>query len=147
MIMKTKKSIAQYQFEDSIKGINAIWVGHILLVMLYILGGFTWFYTSPHFWFCLVSALFFLGRTIFYDWNDSKINIALMIVYLISWGIELGFFGLPSPLMEFSSEMNKGIFLDVIVALIPAIYMGLRLVLVIPLIHLVHKQNKVLSSA
>jgi len=140
-----KKSIAQYQLEDSIRGINAIWVGHVLIVFFYLLGGLTGSFSSPHFWFSLITAFIFLGRKVFYNWKDLNINVSLVAVYLISFILEFGIFGLPALLMEMAG--GKGFMLELMVAMIPGLYIGIRFMLLIPLIQLVVRQKQYLAKA
>ena len=136
----TKNRIAQYRYEDRIQNLYTTVVGNILLAIVLWMPGFKAPLQNYPALICLATAVIFFIFIKIYDWRASLTNVLLVIFYLGLLAFEYFRFGLPGSPINYdweSYEISKGVMFDLFVAALPSIYMGIRLLLVIPLLLLI----------
>ncbi len=150
--MKTSiaKKIAEYKFEENLKTVYAIPLGHFCIFSCFAFPKITDILTSPHAGLNLIIAiLFFIGFKL-NNWQSHQLNLCFTFVYLLLLLGEWLFLGIPSYTIGFhqGSVISKGALLEFFGGLIPFIYMGMRIFLVIPLIMMTissHRLNHILK--
>lgn len=144
--MKTKREmmLASYQFENKKGGLKAVIFGNTLLFVLAFFGNFNNFHISPFALMSLISALLVFGINRVYNWKNAMTNFKIVSAYLLIFIFELILFGIPNSIMEINAGISKGIFMEILFYIVPFVYTGIRIALVIPLvmIYLVSKDLK-----
>jgi hypothetical protein len=121
--------ITKYRFEDSVTGIRLPIVVNLIIAVYFII--FDW--QNPYLIYCLGSGIILLVITYFYDWKTPYLNLFIALVYLMVFIAEMIFEGFPNP-SYYPSGSGKGVFIDLILFILPFVYIGIRLFTVIPLI-------------
>jgi hypothetical protein len=86
---------------------------------------------------CIATACFFLLFVQFYHWQNNWLNLFLSLTYLALLLFEYQVLGFPGTAMDINTDnyqVSKGVFMDIFLWILPGIYIGLRLCLVIPLL-------------
>ncbi len=136
--MKTSiaKKIAEYKFQDNLKTVYVTPIGHLCLFSCFAFPQLVHIFTNPFALFNLMIAiLFFIGLKL-NNWQFHQLNVCFIFVYLLLLVVELLCLGIPGYTIGFhqGSVVNKGILLEFMGGLLPFIYLGMRIFLVIPLI-------------
>ena len=97
---------------------------------------------SPHLWYCLASFIIILIFKLSYSWENPALNWFICAIYFLIILAELFFVGLPKQAIPHDQGMSKGIFLDILLGLVPFIYTGLRILSIIPLVQTSWISNK-----
>jgi hypothetical protein len=97
---------------------------------------------NPLLWYSLSSAVVIFIIYLIYRWEEPFFNLIIIVFYLGALSAEILFNGIPKPGVAPDQEMSKGIFLDILLGIIPYVYIGLRLLVVIPLIQVAWWSNK-----
>lgn len=130
-----QKKIQEYRFEDAKQQIYAVIAGNVLLLLLMLFFPGFKFNLSPRSQILLFTSIVYGIAIIGYDWKFQPVNIFLIVFYVGVWAFELLALGLPDYIVDYTNyTISKGIMLDLFIWSLPAIYIGLRLVLVIPLL-------------
>lgn len=123
--------ITQYKIEDAIQSINIIPLGHFVFLLCFFPMGMA----NPRLFVSLGIVLLFWGLKKYYTWQSSSVNLVLIFVYLAVVLIELVIFGFPSILLDISNNgLSKENIFGILIAMLPYVYVGLRVVLVFPLL-------------
>lgn len=136
-----KKRIAQYQYEDKIRGLYTTIVGNLLLFLVLMLPDFDNILQRPHALICLATAVIFFTFKKSYDWKVNLTNILLVVFYLGLVVYEYFQYGLPYGPLHYRYEnyqMSKGFMFDLLVWALPLIYLGIRILLVVPLVRMIN---------
>lgn len=145
--MTAKQKIAEYKFEDAIGGVNAIIGLHVFFFMIFFLFSLGQI-SHGRSLMCIVVALVYLVALKYYDWMSYRINALLIGLYVSLCIVEWGFLGMPFiGYLEDNYMFNKGVMLDFFIAMIPYIYVGLRLGLIIPLLSVTVRAKQVIGEA
>ena len=133
-----QKKIAKYKFEDSLKTVYATPLGNFLLFVGFLMSDSRNFFTYPRALFSLAIAILFFVIIRFNNWGLHGINLLFIFVYAFSFIIEYVLFGIPTSLLGYGTglSVSKGVLLEFIGGLTPFMYIGARLLLVIPLIQM-----------
>ncbi|MCB0580519.1 MAG: hypothetical protein KDD10_14565 [Phaeodactylibacter sp.] len=134
--MKTGKSPAEYRFDDSRNLFNATIVGNLLLAVFMAAPNLADFPYSGHVQTSFYTACLAFALQRLYNWGSQKANALILIVYLAACGAEYAIWGLPgSPLSTKEDPyMGKGLFLEIVLWSLPLIYIGLRVLLALPIV-------------
>ena len=129
------KKVTEYLFEKRVTAIKTTFVGNLMMATIILLDGIKNFTEVPQAQFCLYSGLFVLIVFLKYNWKNPDLNWLMAGVYIIGVVLELFIIGFPEPMITMNpNELSKGVGLELMILLIPYIYMGLRAGLVIPLV-------------
>jgi len=139
--MKTSLKIIQYQFEDRVQEIKGIFIANLFMVLLMIFPDLNRIESNVHVWACLLSGSIFLMMSLFYDWKSNSRNLFLLFLYLLIGGVEYAWVGLLEPLYPVYNGYSKGMFLDVLIQLIPIGYVMFRMILITPLLRIILVNN------
>lgn len=136
--MKTAiaKKIAKYKFQEHLKIVYATPVGHLCIFSCFTFPKIIDTLTSPFAVVNLILAiLFFIGIKL-NNWQSHQLNLCFLFVYLVLLLGEWLFLGIPGYTIGFhqGTVVSKGVLLEFIGGLLPFIYVGMRIFLVIPLI-------------
>lgn len=136
--MKTSiaKKIAEYKFQEHLKIVYATPVGHLCLFSCLAFPKITAILTSPFAAVNLILAiLFFMGIKL-NNWQSHQLNLCFIFVYLLLLLDEWLFLGIPNYTIGFyqGRVVNKGVLLEFFGGLLPFIYVGMRIFLIVPLI-------------
>jgi hypothetical protein len=136
-----KKELLQDKFNESKREILLPIFVNALFALFYLLFD----PANPLLWYSLSSSLSLLLLYLVYNWKDLFMNGSIALLYLLIFIAEWYFHGIPGQAIEPEDNMGKGIFMDILLAIIPYLYIGLRLLLVLPIIGVTwyaHKLNK-----
>jgi hypothetical protein len=146
MNSNTDNKIAIYKYHDSKRIAYAIPLGHFFFMLGFFFSENTFAFSNPHFWVCFNVSIFYLFVFVFYEWQNSFFSQFLVFFYALSLFIEFFAFGLPPSLMPFNHTLSKGILLEIFVSLMPFVYLGFRIFLIVPLIQLILNSNRLNSK-
>ena len=148
--MKTIRSqkIAEYKFQDSQRIVYSIPVGHLLLVIAFTLPGASTIFTNPFALSYGLTAILFFVSIKLNSWQSHHFNLLLIFVYILIFFGEWILFGIPTSLITSNQtfSVSKGVLLQIISDMMPYIYVGMRLFLVIPLIQMTISSNQLKKS-
>lgn len=133
-----KQELLQDKFEESKREILLPIILNALFVLFWLLFN----PGNPRLWYSLSSALILLLLYLVYPWKKAYANGAIAILYLIIFVAEWSFHGIPGQAVEPEQNMGKGILMDMLLAMIPYLYMGLRLFVVFPLLQVTWYSNR-----
>ena len=136
--MKTSiaKKIAEYKFQEDLKTVYATPIGHLCLFSCFAFPQIAVVLTSPFAKFSLIIAiLFFIGLKL-NNWQSHQLNLYFIFVYLFLLVGEWFLLGIPGYTIGFhkGTVVSKGVLLEFMGGLLPFIYVGMRIFLIIPLI-------------
>ena len=146
--MKTGKTLAEYKFEDSRNLFNATILGNFLLALFMAAPNLADFPYNIHVQISFYTACLAFAVQRLYDWNSQEMNAVILIVYLGICAAEYGIWGLPGQPLSAQQGlyMGKGIFFDIIVWSLPLIYLGLRVLLALPVVSIMASRRKLHSN-
>ena len=137
MKMTTKHRIAKYQFQDGLQALKTVIATNILFAVMLIMQDWTQLLSGSRMYICLLSALLIIIANSFYKWDSLKINIVIALIYVLLFLVEYLVIGAPNNLITMDSGVSKGILLELMIGIIPYVYMTLRIVLIIPILLLI----------
>lgn len=137
MKMTTKHRIAKYQFQDGLQALKTVIAANILFAVMLIMQDWTQLLSGSRMYICLLSALLIIIANSFYKWDSLKINIVIALIYVLLFLVEYLVIGAPNNLITMDSGVSKGILLELMIGIIPYVYMTLRIVLIIPILLLI----------
>jgi len=123
----------KFKFENSVIAVRMVSFGNLLLLVLVLVGNLGTITFPSVAFFCLTSGLLVLPLNFFYDWTNHKINLFILLSYMLILILEIWSIGIPKPLIE-TTGISKGIFLEMILYIVPFCYIGVRVGFIIPLI-------------
>jgi hypothetical protein len=133
--MEKTSKILQYRFEDKKAAIMATVIGNLAMGLIILFADWENFMKVPQTQYCLASGLLVLLLIMNYHWKNVEVNGLIVILYVITVMVELYFLGLPKSPMAFSGDTaSKGFLFEILINLLPYLYISLRVLLVIPLI-------------
>ncbi len=135
--MTTKHRIAKYQFQDGLQALKTVIAANILFAVMLIMQDWTQLLSGSRMYICLLSALLIIIANSFYKWDSLKINIVIALIYVLLFLVEYLVIGAPNNLITMDSGVSKGILLELMIGIIPYVYMTLRIVLIIPILLLI----------
>ncbi len=127
--MNTKLKIARYQFEDSVKIIQGVFIANLFLIFLIGFPELKMLLQDVHMQACLITAVLFFAIYQFYDWKSKVVNIFFVSLYLLILGMEWFWGGFPDTLYPIKGNNIRGAMLDIFVFMLPIVYILLRLFL------------------
>lgn len=131
------KKVTEYLFEKRVAAVKATFVGNLIMATIILLDGIKNFTEVPQAQFCLYSGLFVLIVFLKYQWKNPDFNWFVAGIYFIGVVMELILIGFPEPLISMTTNgLSKGIMFEIVMLIVPYVYMGLRAGLVIPLVSL-----------
>lgn len=138
--MGISSKIKRYRFEDSRRLINGTILGNLILGIILILPNRNSLWESTHVHLCLITAaaLFVVNRV--YNWKSSRTNLMILGLYLLVVFLEYMIAGLPSSPVQLdvnNHRISKGIMFDLVVIILPALYLAARVFLSISLLWIV----------
>ncbi len=139
-----KNLTEQFQFESAMAGVKTVAFGNLFVLLLILVGNsgkIEWISIGS---FCGMSGGLILVINHFYNWARPTINLLVLLIYILILILELNILGIPTPLTE-SSAYNyygKGMLLEMALYLVPFIYVGIRTVLIIPLVIIYYRALK-----
>ena len=140
--------IARYHYQDRVQNLYTTVVGTFLLGIVLLMPDFNAIFQNSRALICLTTAAIFFTFIKIYNWRVLVTNFLLVGFYLALLAFEffqLGFPGSPVNYDWSSYEVSKGVMFDIFVAALPSIYIGIRLLLVIPLLMML-KEFKLSST-
>ncbi len=130
------KRIISYRFADSKVNVITLAVIHLGLGILLLVppGAQVWSWGRPQ--LCLLLALGFFALYRLYDWRSTANNLIWLGLYLLSLLYEFTAYGFPGAPMAMSDAgtLGKGIFTEMFIQSLPAVYVGLRLIMTVLLL-------------
>lgn len=126
--MKSSRKLQHYKFTDSQRLIYSTIVGNVVLGVLLMFPDFSNVLRSPHVRWCLISGLVLLVLKFIYDWKSFTINIGILVVYLLAVLLEYLQEGLPGQSIQNVEQhkVSKGIMMEMLIAMLPMLYLALR---------------------
>ena len=137
-----KNLTEKFQYESAIAGIKTVAFGNLFLLLLILVGNSGKIGLFSIGTFCLISGAFILIVHNFYNWTRPKINLLVLILYVIILAVELQLLGIPAPLIEPGKFHGKGTLLYMAMYLVPFIYIGIRIALILPLMIMYYRALK-----
>ena len=139
--MSNQRKIANYKISDSINHLYASITGHLILLLIFIFVAKRIEWMDPR---IQVLALTLLGLIV-YKWlgdlRNNNTNLVIMLAYIALLAYEFITAGLPSIGVNYEG-INKGIMMDILIAITPYVYLGIRVGLVFPLIQIIWNVRK-----
>lgn len=135
---RAKKLVDYYKFNDDKNMIKVLIVSNLFFSILLSLPDLSNYATDLRIQICLFSGLFFLGIYKYYDWRTHAINVLAMLFYLFLFLIEFLYLGVPSSLLNISQVLTKGVMFEMLVSILPYVYMGIRMAIILPLIKILY---------
>lgn len=131
------ESVNKYHFDNAKATIRATIGGNFILSILFTLTNLTGgnFLANPFFQISFITALGILILNKLYNWENATINISVICCYLLVYLIEFLIHGIPAPVTIVSRGFSKGILLDMVLLVVPLLYVGMRIMLVFPILH------------
>jgi len=139
-----RRSIAVYKFEDDKSMIRSVIAGNLILAILFLVGD--WFAILRDFrtQICLLSGILFLIANMCYSWESPKMNMMLLLIYLVIFLIEIIYLGIPeSPISFNQNRLSKGAMFEMFLGFLPYLYIGLRIALILPIIQILLSSKKI----
>jgi hypothetical protein len=134
--MKTiNQKIKEYKYIDSKNGLYATVFANLLLFLCITFSSTLSF--NLHATISMISAIAIFMLIRVYDWKNQSINLFIIGGYLgiFLWEfLALGTAGVTISYQTGEYEISKGVMFDLMVWALPSMYMGIRLLAVIPLI-------------
>ncbi len=139
----TFKNLAeQYKFENGIAGVKTVAFGNFFLLVMILTGtGEAVGFLTHGFFSLIAGSVIFLG-VLTYNWANPKINLAFLFVYILILLVEVSILGIPEQLMNSRGNFSKGIFLEMLVYMVPFIYIGVRITCILPLAIMYYRSRK-----
>lgn len=129
------KKIALYNFQDNLKTVYATPVGHLCLFTCFAFPQVTAVFTNPFAILSLIIAILFFIAIKLNNWESHQLNLCFLFVYLFLIILEWLFLGIPNSIIGYhQGGVSKGMLLEFAGGLMPLIYVGMRIFLIIPLI-------------
>lgn len=146
--MRTGKSPAEYRFDDSRNLFWATIVGNLLLAAFLAAPNLADFPYSMHVQVSFYTACLAFAVHRLYDWNSQPVNALILIVYLAGCGVEYAAWGLPGPPVpvDEGQYMGKGLFFEIVMWSLPLIYMGLRVLLGLPVVGIMASRRRLVQQ-
>lgn len=134
-ITKARRIILNGRFEEDRAAIKSVFIFNLLFAALYC---FCWrsdLFITSRLLICLITGLAFLVISYIYDWRSVVGNLYLVLLYIILLFTEYFWLGVPTGVgLVFSNQVSKGVLLEILIAMIPYLYIGIKIFLIIPLI-------------
>ena len=129
--MTIADKLLQYQFKDSRRLIYATILGNLLLGILLMFPDFRGVFQNPHVIWCLTSAIILFVLLKAYHWKSFSINTGILVVYLLGVLVEYLQSGLPGTSLQgsISEPVSKGILFNMLVSILPGLYLAIRIFL------------------
>ena len=142
------KKIAAYKFQEDLKIVYATPVGHLCLFSCFAFPIITDILTSPFAVVNLSLAILFFISIKLNNWQSHQLNLCFLFVYLLLLFGEWLFLGIPGYTIGFhqSTVVNKGALLEFFGGLLPFIYVGMRIFLIVPLIRMTVSSHRLNHS-
>ena len=135
----------QFRFENAMAGVKTVAFGNFFLLVMILTGTGEAVGFLTHGFFCLIAgSVIFLG-TLTYNWSNPKINLIFLFIYILILIVELYILGIPERLMTPGRGLSKGFFFDMVVYMVPFVYIGIRVTCILPLMIIYYRSNKLLS--
>lgn len=144
--MGISSKIKRYRFEDAKRLINGTILGNIILAIILVLPDWRNLLENTHVHMCLLSAgaIFLINKI--YDWKSSGKNLIILALYLLLIFFEYMIAGLPSSPVQLdvnNHRISKGVMFDLVVIILPALYLAARIFLSIALLWIVKYSSDV----
>lgn len=137
----TKHRIAKYQFQDSVQAAKTVIAANFIFATLLVMQDYIHVFSGARVYICLLSAGMTLIAHLYLKWESFKINMVIVLIYLSLFLFEYFYVGTPNNLVAMDRGLSKGIMLELMIGIIPYLYMTLRILLIIPLL-LLAKNSK-----
>ncbi len=136
--------VLQYKYQDSLSQAWSSVVANIALFVIFLFSS-SFVYRGG---FCFVAGLIVALALYKYDWSSKTINLCIISLYLVLFVFELLLCGIPDLLLPLDrgSFIGKGFLLDAFVGILPYLYVGCRLLFVLPLFQLHRHANGFFSQ-
>lgn len=138
----TINPLKQYQAEDRHTALRTAMLFYLLLGFILLFPNLSGWATNYNAQLCLFSGGFFLLFVGYYDWKNRFLNLTLALIYATLLYCEhqtLGFPGMAVYTDAASLDISKGMFLDLFLWLLPSVYIGIKILLIIPLLAMIRK--------
>ncbi len=147
--MKTGRSPAEYRFEDSRNLFRATIAGNLLLAAFMAAPNLADFPYSMHVQISFYTACLAFVVHRLYDWISQPVNALILIVYLAGCGVEFAVWGLPGPPVpvDEGQYMGKGLFFEIVMWSLPLIYIGLRVLLALPIVSILASRRRLVRRS
>ncbi|MEZ4993092.1 MAG: hypothetical protein R2824_21895 [Saprospiraceae bacterium] len=144
--MGISSKIKRYRFEDTRRLIRGTIFGNLILAIILILPNINNLWESTHVHMCLITAVGVFVVNRIYDWKSSRANLVILGLYLLLVFLEYMIAGLPSAPVQIdvnNHRISKGIMFDLVVIILPALYLAARIFLSISLLWIVKYSSDV----
>jgi len=149
--MKTSiaKKIAEYKFQDNLKTVYATPIGHLCLFSCFAFPKMVGAVKNPFAILCFTIGLLFFIAIKLNNWQSNQLNLYLIFVYLIILFSEWWFLGIPNSTINTHERFSvrKGIMVELMSDLLPLIYVGMRIFLIIPLMMMACSSHRLNNNA
>jgi hypothetical protein len=102
---------------------NIIWIMHAILLFFLFFKGLPEVLNDVRFYATVLVLAAFLGLKFFYDFRNSRLNLAIIAIYYLVFAAEV----ILIPPAQFQFGGLKGVLFDIFANAIPFIYIGVRL--------------------
>lgn len=141
----TFKNLAQkYQYENGIAGVKTVAFGNFFLLVIILIGVSGKIAIPSIAFFSLISGLLIFLGNLFYGWTSPKINFLFLLIYTLLVVVELSVLGIPEAVIISNNGLSKGFFLEIMLYMVPFIYLGVRITLIIPLLIIWYRSLKLI---
>ena len=137
-----KNLAEQFRFENALAGVKTVAFANFFLLVIILTGtGEPVGFLSHGFFSLLSGSMIFLG-TLSYNWSNPKINLSFLFVYMVIFFVELLLIGIPEQLLSSSGRISKGFLFDMVLYMLPFIYLGIRITCILPLLMIYYRSRK-----
>ncbi|MGB0429252.1 MAG: hypothetical protein ACPGLV_02175 [Bacteroidia bacterium] len=136
--MEKPDYINEHLFKMALSNVNLIWVLHGIFLFFLLTGGLDYVLHNSRFYGVCTTLLLFLILKFRYSFRAPEKNAVIIIVYYVIVLFEMLFITIGFP----EGGGPKGAFFNIVAAVVPYAYIGLRFVAAIPLFVVYYKSKK-----
>lgn len=142
---KTRKLIEKNRFNDDRTLVKSVFISNFIFAILFCMAHGTPMFSVYRMLISLVCAILFISFYFLYDWQSTHVNLSLIFLYLMIFLFEFILFGVPVGVTIFEGgEISKGILFDLVMGILPFVYLGLKVCLIYPLIKICYSSRMML---
>lgn len=138
--------VVQHKYDHARESAARIGYAHIafLFILLLYMPGEGWMVNGRTV-YCIISAFMITALQYVLNMAQVKYVVVVIVTYLSIVFVELMTCGIPRQLIDIDASLSKGVMFEMLLSMIPVVYVGLRIVLVFLFLPLL-KWSRLLES-
>lgn len=143
-----QNNIATFKFQDAREGTRSTVVGNVFLLLIFIFLDVDIIFENSRTIFISLSILVVVLAIFFYDWSSLAGNLSVASGYLIFCFLEMQMLGMPESWFSIGEDgISKGLMFELLISMMPIIYVLLRFGLVLPLFYVTYRSYQLISTS